>query len=88
MFWCGDCRLWQHENCLAKAIKENLAKSGNPFKPQKTHMRILADENTAIKAYIMPGTKAQASEPRSKINKDLAQMVIPVKCLRCNSQLK
>ena len=26
MFWCEKCRIWQHEKCLAKAVKKDLGR--------------------------------------------------------------
>jgi hypothetical protein len=90
MFWCDNCKMWQHEQCLVDSIKLDDIKS-----PKKTKravgkdVRIATNDATGeVTAYIRKDPRGrQKSEDMSDIDSENS-IAILVKCLKCGAQLK
>jgi hypothetical protein len=113
MFWCDKCKIWEHEKCLADAIRKEYVKSkltaaSTPKKPRKSlgkniHITIAASSETELvtatvddKDQKLKSESVDGSEPNVKSEFDDTKdsmengdkFRIPVKCLKCGSQLK
>jgi len=74
MFWCDKCKIWEHEKCLADAIRKDYLKSnpssGNQKKPRKSlgkniDITIATDDTTGeVTAYINDKDRKVKKESR------------------------
>ena len=99
MFWCDKCKLWEHEKCLAAAIRKNLSKSSAAMNPAKfrrssANITIATDPATGeVTAIIKGKSQAVKSEPTDRSDAGIKSeneehVTIPVKCLKCGMHLK
>lgn len=113
MFWCDKCKIWEHEKCLADAIRKEYVKtklttSSTAKKPRKSlgkniHITIAASSETEeVTATVDNKNQKHKSESvddsESKLKSEFDdtkdsiengdKVRIPVKCLKCGSQLK
>ena len=107
MFWCDKCKIWEHEKCLADAIRREYLKSKPTSTPTGKKIRkslgkninivIAASEGTGeVTAYIDDADRKANPDPENSVDQKLetganengVKNIIPVKCLKCGSQLK
>ena len=110
MFWCDNCKVWEHEKCLADAIRKDYLKS-NPLpstgkKARKSlgkHIDItiatneatgevtacINDKERQVNQEYEDGSDTKVeTEDKTKSDQDGVKTSIPVKCLKCGTQLK
>jgi hypothetical protein len=101
MFWCDKCKIWEHEKCIADAIRKAYIKANPPASGGKKSRKSLT-KTTQINIAAKPGTgevtatihdadgKAKpesASDSKASGVEDGSSTEMPVNCLKCGSRL-
>jgi hypothetical protein len=100
MFWCEKCKIWEHEKCLADAIRRNYLKS-NPLPSVSKKSRKSLGKNIFIAiatnevsgevtAHIDDKDRktGTGSDDDSEQKEPGIKTSVLVKCLKCGAQLK
>ena len=104
MFWCDKCKIWEHEKCLADAIKKDYIKSrpsgqkNRKSLGKRMDITIATNEaNGEVTAYVEDKDRKIEQENKhtggsNVVNTTSHQVhfktTVPVKCLKCGTQLK
>jgi hypothetical protein len=113
MFWCEKCKIWEHEKCLADAIRKEYVKTKLSASSTAKKLRKSLGKNINITIAASSETEEVTATIEDKDQRHKSESVdgsgfnlksefddtkdslengdkvrIPVKCLKCGSQLK
>jgi len=101
MFWCEKCRIWEHEKCLAKAIRKEYLENHPPETGKERVLnrnpKITFSTNTktgevlatigAAKTKVSPEKRSARGKKDMDDDITVGDNVVPVTCLKCKTQL-